>query len=263
MEKFIHGLSSNTSIKTLSLQRSPVGDESCDSICTTLKLMMNIETLNFSGCNLGVKSAKSIADLVKLHKIQRFSEAWTQSLRYQNIDAESFPGLRKLLLNNNPEIGDEGLEFLTEILLEDVWLKDIEMQNCGLTDEGAQGIMKCLNTNKTILNFNIAGNSEMSEHLYRHIIVHLGNADQDISDSNDSSSRPKKITKSELVNQIKFLEEQLEQEICRRKKMEALHDKLQQQLVDAQKQLTIQQAFQIPKGFTVVTDDTLNDLLKE
>lgn len=260
MDKLIHGLSRNTSLKSLSFARSQVGDSACDSLCTTLKHMMNVETLNLSGCDLGVKSTESIAGLIKLHKIQRFSEAWTQSLRYQNIDAESFPGLRKVQLNNNPDIGDEGLEILTEILLEDVWIKDIEMQNCGLTDVGAQNIIKCLNTNKTILNFNIAGNPDTSEHLCRHIILHLGNCDQD---SSDSTSPSKKITKLELLEEVKFLKEQLDQEIYRRKQNEELHDTLQQQLISAQQQIMIQGAFRVPEGFTLIAESTLSDLLKE
>jgi centrosomal protein CEP78 len=212
---------------------------------------------------LSFKGAEAVTNLIKFQKIQRFSEAWTRSLRYQNVDAESFPGLRKIMLNNNPRIADDGLELLTEPLREDVWIKDIEMQNCGIGDEGAQSIIKCLNINKTILNFNIAGNPEVPEHLHRHIIVHLGNADQDSSDSGESKSTPEKITKSQLLEKLKFIEEQLDAEIFRRKQMEQLNEQLHNQVMECQKEINFQGSFKIPDGFTLITNETLDKLLKE
>jgi centrosomal protein CEP78 len=261
MTTFASGLTQNQTIKSLSFMRCNIGDAACDILCETLKHLTNVETLNLSGCNLGVKGIEAVTNLVKFHKIQRFSEAWSQSLRYRNVDADSFPGLRKILLNNNPDIGDKGVEVLAEALKEDVWVKDIEMQRCGLTDEGAQHIINCLNINRTILCFNISGNPEVSEHLYRHIIVHLGHADLDSSDSNESS--PEKLSKFQLLDKVKFLEDQLEMEIFRRKKMEELHDKLQQQVVEFQKEITFQGSFRIPDGFTLVANSTMEKLLKE
>ena len=262
MSSFTKGLAHNTSIKTLSLTRSQIGDEACESICGTLKHLMNIKTLNLSGCNLSVKGASAVADLIKFQKIQRFSEAWTKSLRYQNVDAESFPGLRKIFLNNNPQISNEGVEQLTTALQEDVWIKDIEMQNCGLDDDGAQHIIKCLNINKTILGFNIEGNHDVSEHLNRHILVHLGNADNN-SDSNDSKTSSEKVTKVKLLDNVKFLEEQLETEAFRRKQMEQLNENLSKQLIEFQKELNFQGSFRIPDGFTLVSNETLDNLLSE
>ena len=257
------GLTQNQSIKILNLSRCNIGDEACESLCETLKHLMNVETLNLSGCNLGVKGAEAVTNLVKYHKIQRFSEAWSQSLRYQNVDADSFSGLRKIVLNNNPDIGDGGVEVLAEALKEDIWLKDIEMQRCGLTDEGAQHIISCLNINRTVLSFNISGNPEVSEHLHRHIVVHLGNVDPESSDSSDSKSSTQKLSKFKLLDKVKFLEDQLEMEIFRRRKMEELHEKLQHQNVELQKEITFQGSFRIPDGFTLVANDTLDKLLKE
>lgn len=263
MMTFANGITQNQTIKSLSFARSNIGDEACDTLCETLKHLMSVEVLNLSGCNLGIKGVEAVTNLVKFHKIQRFSDAWQHSLRYQNIDVDSFPGLRKILLNNNPDIGDKGIEILMEALKEDIWVKDIEMQRCGLTDEGAQHIINCLNINRTILSFNIAGNPEISEHLHRHIVVHLGNTDLDSSDSNDSKSTPEKLSKSKLLEMVKFLEEQLEMEIFRRKKMEELNDKMQNQVVELQKEISFQGSFRVPDGFTLVANATMDKLLKE
>lgn len=262
MATFAKGLSQNRSIKTLSFSRSIIGDDGCGEVCSIVKHLMNIETINFSGCNLSIKGAEAVKDLIKFQKIQRFSEAWACSLRYQNIDTESFSGLRKIMLNNNPEIQDEGLALLTEALCEDVWIKDIEMQNCGLGEEGAQCIIRCLSINKTVLNFNIAGNPDVPEHLHRHIIVHLGSADQDSSDSCDSKSTLQKITKSQLSAKIKFLEEQMSAEIFRRKQTEHLNEQLHDQMIECQKRINLQETFKIPDGFTLIANETLDKLLK-
>lgn len=261
METFVKGLSNNKSIKTLSLTRSHIGDEACDSLCSTVKHLMNIETLNLSNTNLGIKGAETVANMIKSQKIQRFSEAWTQSLRYNNVDADSFPGLRKILLNHNRLIGDDGLELLTEVFVEDVWIKDVEMQDCGLTDEGAQIIIKCLDLNKTILNFNISGN-QVSDHLRRHIMSNLGNSDQESSESNGEPAAVK-VTKANLMEQVKFLQGRVETELYRRKKCEQLQDKLHKQLIDYQREIVIQGAFRIPDGFTLVANETLEKLLNE
>jgi centrosomal protein CEP78 len=256
------GLIQNQSIKVLSFSRSNIGDEACESLCETLKHLMNVESLNLSGCNLGSKGAEAVTNLIKNYSVQRFSEAWQQSLRYRDVDADSFSGLRKILLNNNPSIGDKGVEFLTETLKEDVWMKDIELQQCGLTDEGAQLIVDCLNVNKTILNFNIAGNPQVSNHHRRHIIAHLGNAEPESSDSSESNNFPKKVAKIKLVDRVKFLEDQLEIEIFRRKKTEELQEKLQQMNNEMKKEIASQGSFRVPEGFTLIEDTTLQRLLK-
>lgn len=48
-----------------------------------------------------------------------------KSLRYQDLDVNSLAGLTRINLNNNPEIGDDGLQMIFEILKDDVWIKGI------------------------------------------------------------------------------------------------------------------------------------------
>lgn len=264
METLVQGLAQNSSIKTLSFTRGNIGDEACESICATVQHMLNVDSFSLASCDLSVKGATAVANLVKFQRIQRFSEAWSKSLRYQNVDAESIPGLKKICLNNNPSIANEGLAMLTDALIEDAWIKDIEMQNCGLGDEAAQHIIKCLNENKTILTFNIAGNSDVSEHLYRHICLNLGNCDNESSDSGASiTSSPENMTKKALMEQLKFLQDRLENEIFRRKQTEALNEKLNKQVGEFQKELVVHGAFRVPEGFTLVANATLEDILTE
>lgn len=144
-----------------------------------------------------------------------------------------------------------------------IHLVDVDLQNCGLGDDGANSVIKCLNLNKTILNFNISSNPDISEHLYRHIIIQLGSVDQDNSDSTDSKSGSEKLNSQQIKEKNKFLEEQLESEVFRRKQMEKLNEQLHEQILDCQKEMSFQGSFRIPDGYTLVTNETLDKMLKE
>lgn len=264
MTTFVTGLSHNHSIKTISFARSIIGDEGCEELCATLKNMMNIETLNVSDCNLGVRGAEAVAAVVNSHKVRRFSEAWSQSLRYQTVNAESFPGLRKLIMSKNQGIGDEGVKKLLEALGEDAWIKDIEMQNCALTNGGAQEIINCLNANKSILSFNVASNPDISENFQRHILTILGageNSDCDSSDSN--SSEPEKMTKAKLIEEVRNLQNKLVLETHRRILAEEFSQQLETIVSDTKKQLEIQGTFHVPDGFQLVSNEVIENLTSE
>lgn len=44
-------------------------------------------------------------------------------MRYRNVDIDSISGLRNICLANNPNLGDDGLRLITEVLKEDAWVK--------------------------------------------------------------------------------------------------------------------------------------------
>ena len=53
-------------------------------------------------------------------------------------------GLRRLTLNDNTQIGNNGSKLLCEALREDKWVKAIDMQNCGLGDAAGQAWLNLL-----------------------------------------------------------------------------------------------------------------------
>lgn len=112
--------------------------------------------------------------MLKFQKIQRFAESWERSLRYGSINHETIPGLINIFLNFNPDLGDESLEMILEVLKEDVWIKKLEMKGCGLTDLGAEQICKCLKMNETLITFEIDKNPDISNTMYKRICVKLG-----------------------------------------------------------------------------------------
>lgn len=107
------------------------------------------------------------------------------------------------------------------------------MENCGLTDRGANIILECLSMNSAITEINLLNNKGISKFLMRQIHDHLGKEDEekvmepqfDISFVNGLQSLPRgqKYTVSRLLTNTKALEEQLSFERTLRKKAEKLN----------------------------------------
>ena len=55
--------------------------------------------------------------------MRRHNEAWRDSLRYRRPDLDRMPGIRRITINNNPMMGDQGAVLLAEALKDDLWLK--------------------------------------------------------------------------------------------------------------------------------------------
>lgn len=83
-------------------------------------------------------------------------------MRYRDVDADKIPGLKFVCLNQNPDIGDGGLNGLLAVLKEDEWIKSLEMQHCGLTDAGGRAIVECLDYNKTLMVFDVRNNAAIT-----------------------------------------------------------------------------------------------------
>ena len=55
--------------------------------------------------------------------MKRHNEAWQDSLRYRRPDFDRMSGIRRITINANPMVGDEGAMALAEALKDDLWLK--------------------------------------------------------------------------------------------------------------------------------------------
>lgn len=54
---------------------------------------------------------------------RRRSDVWAESLRYRKPDLEHMGGIRRITLNCNTLIGDQGAAALAQELAEDLWVK--------------------------------------------------------------------------------------------------------------------------------------------
>lgn len=148
------------------------------------------------------------------------------------------------------------------------------MENCGLTDRAANLILDCLELNNYIIDFNVRGNAGISKFLQRSIREQLGKEDEDqlllaeknhelVPGPNGTMIKRPKITIAALKEQIKTLEEQLEFERMLRKKAEQLNDKLNQQILAYESQLESKMNSQIPDGYVLVKDESLQSIIRE
>lgn len=255
-------LSGNTNLKTISFSRSTIGDKGCESVCSTVKYMINIESIEMCQCDLTSRGATSIADMIRFQKIFRYSEGWKNSLRYRDVNPDNMPGLRSIAISENTNIGDNGVKCITEVLKEDDWIKSIFMENCGLTDVGANYVLDCLGLNKHLVEFSVKKNANISKYLLRNILMQLGK--EDIPNLPKKSN---KISPNKLKEHVKYLEEQFESEKNLRKQGEMLNEQLHAQIVAYEKQLNSQegsdQLSDIPCGYDLVPRHELDQLLQE
>ncbi len=110
-------------------------------ICKDIQSSNNLNRINFSSCNLTHDGAEILANLIKVQALKRHNEAWKDSLRYGRPDLDSMFGIRRITINSNPLIGDRGVYLLSEAFKSDLWLKALDLQDCGITTTGANHLL--------------------------------------------------------------------------------------------------------------------------
>uniref|UniRef100_A0A7N4P7R9 Centrosomal protein 78 n=1 Tax=Sarcophilus harrisii TaxID=9305 RepID=A0A7N4P7R9_SARHA len=152
------GLNKSASLVHLSLANCPIGDGGLETICQSVKTSVTLKTVNFSGCNLTWRGAEHLANILKYQAIKRHEDVWAESLRYRNPDLDGMAGLQRLSLNCNILIGDQGAKAFAECLCETLWLRALDLQQCGLSNEGAKTLLKALEGNTTMVILDIRKN---------------------------------------------------------------------------------------------------------
>ncbi|XP_047023036.1 uncharacterized protein LOC124632295 [Helicoverpa zea] len=265
-------LLANSSLQHLHLPRCLIGDAGCLAICKSIRCLPNILTLDLSGCELTPVGAGYIAELVKYQKIHRYSENWTHTLRYRLPELDAMAGLRRITLCANPQLGDAGVAKLLDVLSDDLWIKALDIQNCGITEDTSMMIHQMMLSNKTLVILDIRNNIDITSESLSKVrsalrdnergmegkfswlasvsgtsserlrsIPSKNGITRDRAVSNVRSTPTKYVSKTSAVKKDKdyaeLLEEQLQEEISHRQQLEELN----LQLVDQMKQLKQQQ----------------------
>uniref|UniRef100_H2XSH8 Centrosomal protein of 78 kDa n=1 Tax=Ciona intestinalis TaxID=7719 RepID=H2XSH8_CIOIN len=157
-ERDLQIIKKNKSLTHLQFDYCQISDNGAKILCHTLKSHPSIPHLSVSGCNITSAGAEMIAKLVKHQATQRHSEAWADGLRYRTPNLSLMSGIRRISLNSNPMISDEGAEAFADALKDDLWLKALDLQHCGISSEGADKIMSTIKHNNTIVVLDIRGN---------------------------------------------------------------------------------------------------------
>ncbi|KAL7827388.1 hypothetical protein SRHO_G00331060 [Serrasalmus rhombeus] len=164
------GLSKSTSLEHLSLAHCPIADDGLEVICQSVKYSSTIRTVDFTSCNITWQGAEHMANIIKHQAVRRHGTAWVESLRYRKAEFEAMGGLRRITLNDNILIGDRGVTALAKELAEDLWVKAVDLQRCGISNEGAKALEKMLQSNSTLCVLDVRRNPLVDNELVKDVI---------------------------------------------------------------------------------------------
>lgn len=174
LETLISGVKANQTLQNISLAYCRIGDVACESLCQIIRDKPNIRLIDLTGCALTqISLEKGLVNLIKKQQVKRHEECWVHSLRSRTADPDIMHGLRRLTLNDNPRLGDEGLAALLESLKDDLYLKAVDLQNCGLTNRGAELALSTLMINDTLVVLDIRKNTLVTNIMLESIMFRL------------------------------------------------------------------------------------------
>ncbi|XP_047656384.1 centrosomal protein of 78 kDa isoform X2 [Tachysurus fulvidraco] len=181
LDTLTKGLSKSVSLEHLSLARCPIADDGLETICQSVKYSTSIKTVDFTACNITWRGAEHLANIIKHQAMRRHTTAWAETLRYRKAEFEAMGGLRRITLNENILIGDRGVTSLAQELTEDLWVKALDLQRCGISNEGARVLEKMLQSNTTLCVLDIRRNPLLDNELVKSVIkkVLMNNKGQD------------------------------------------------------------------------------------
>ncbi|XP_027526513.1 centrosomal protein of 78 kDa isoform X5 [Neopelma chrysocephalum] len=191
------GLATASSLESVSLAHCPIGDGGLETVCQSIKNAATIRSVNFTACSLTWRGAEHIANVLKHQAVRRHGEAWAESLRYRRPDLEYMTGLRRVTLNCNMLVGDRGASAFADCLGEDLWLKALDLQQCGISSEGARSLLDALQTNTTLVVLDIRKNPLIGHVLMKNIIERV------LKNGNSANSEYKWLTSPSSKDALK------------------------------------------------------------
>ncbi|NXV36313.1 CEP78 protein, partial [Rissa tridactyla] len=191
------GLATASSLESVSLAHCPIGDGGLETICQSVKNSATIRFVNFTGCSLTWRGAEHIANVLKHQAMKRHGEAWAESLRYRRPDLDYMTGLRRITFNCNMLVGDRGASAFADCLGEDLWLKALDLQQCGISSEGARSLLDALQTNTTLVVLDIRKNPLIDHVMMKKIIERV------LMNGNSANSEYKWLTSPSSKDALK------------------------------------------------------------
>ncbi|KAB5567779.1 hypothetical protein PHYPO_G00236780 [Pangasianodon hypophthalmus] len=181
LDTLTKGLSKSVSLEHLSLAHCPIADDGLETICQSVKYSTTIKTVDFTACNITWQGAEHMANIIKNQAVRRHSTAWAETLR------------------------DRGVASLAQELTEDLWVKAVDLQRCGISNDGARVLEKMLQSNTTLCVLDIRRNPLVDNELVKSVIkkVLMNNKGQDsqylwlkppAKDANDSGQATRRST---------------------------------------------------------------------
>ncbi|XP_026824222.1 centrosomal protein of 78 kDa-like [Ooceraea biroi] len=167
------GLSGTETLHHLSLRRCCIGDNGCKMICRTIADIRSVRSLNLSHCDLTSGCGGALAAALSRQKLALYHDTWKQSLRYREPNLETMPGLRRLTLNDNPHFGNCAVREIIEATRDSLWIKALDLQRCGLTDQIGADLLNLLEQNNTLAVLDVRRNVNLNEDLAAEVMRRL------------------------------------------------------------------------------------------
>jgi len=167
------GLSGTQTLHHLSLRRCYIGDNGCELICRTIADIRSVRSLNLSYCDLTPSSGSALASALLKQKLALYHDTWKQSLRYREPNFETMSGLRRLTLNDNPHLGHCAVRKLIEAIRDSLWMKALDLQHCGLTDQIGVDLLNLLDQNNTLTVLDVRKNVNLNDELAAEVMRRL------------------------------------------------------------------------------------------
>jgi len=167
------GLSGTGTLQHLSLRRCCIGDNGCELICRTIADIRSIRFLNLSHCDLTSNCSGALAAALSRQKLALYHDTWKQSLRYREPDLNTMPGLRRLTLNDNPHLGNGVVREIIDAIRDSLWMKALDFQRCGLTDQIGPDLLNLLDQNNTLAVLDVRKNVNLNEELATEVMRRL------------------------------------------------------------------------------------------
>lgn len=167
------GLSGTQTLHHLSLRRCYIGDNGCELICRTIADIRSVRSLNLSYCDLTASSGSALASALSRQKLALYHDTWKQSLRYREPNFETMPGLRRLTLNDNPHLGNCAVREMIEAIRDSLWMKALDLQRCGLTDQIGADLLNLLDQNSTLTVLDVRKNVNLNDELATEVMRRL------------------------------------------------------------------------------------------
>lgn len=173
------GLSGTETLHHLSLRRCYIGDAGCELICRTIADIRSVKSLNLSHCDLTSNTGSVLASALSRQKLALYHDTWKQSLRYREPNFETMPGLRRLTLNDNPHLGNYAAREVIEAICDSLWMKALDLQHCGLTDQIGIDLLNLLEQNNTLTVLDVRRNANLNNELAAEVMRRLEENDVD------------------------------------------------------------------------------------
>ena len=122
--------------------------------------------LDIEGTSLDSRCVSLLSEIIKSNKSIKRLELRFSSLTggIKQISDSLFNNktLKKLVLSNVTGITDEDMTHLSNMLINNTNLKELQLRHCNITDNGIQYICEGLIKNQTLTELDIRGNSEIT-----------------------------------------------------------------------------------------------------